>query len=679
MRLDLSLLNPQQLEAVEYGEGPLLVLAGAGTGKTRVITYRMAHLMARRNVPGDRILGFTFTNKAAREMRDRLNRMYPDLDPSPLVSTFHSFGLQFLREEYKSYGIRSRFPIYDDSDTRSVLTEILREIGGLTQAEKDVDGIRRQISRWKMNFISPEKALDGSVDDTEELQARAYLRYKDRMKGFNAVDFDDLIHLPVLLLESDSEVRDRWQKRFDHLLIDEYQDTNSAQYRFARALVDQRENLCVVGDDDQSIYAFRGAEVEKILFFNKDFPKAHVVTLEKNYRSVASILEPANAVISKNPKRHPKKLVSMRGAGETIRFSSYDGDQEEASAVVISIHKMSQMGLPLSKQAILLRSAIQARPFEEKLRFFEIPYTIVGGRSFFDRREIKDAIAFLRAMVFSEDDIALLRVLNVPKRGFGKAARETIDEISRTRRISVQEVLEDDECMSKVSSLGQKGGRKLMEALSRARKEMNHDGRKALEQLLEDVRYDSHLIEISNRDPLDLEARRSAVDGLLESLSRLEEKKGTGKIDRWIRDIALEPNTDDHEGGEVLTLMTFHGAKGLEFPVVYLVGVEEGLIPHRRAIAEDPEAGEEEERRLLYVAMTRAMDQLHLSMARTRRRVGRDMDCTESRFLLDIPEDLLKREEVREEDRPPVTGGEARNRLAKLREMLSEEESEPAQ
>lgn len=678
MRLDLSLLNDQQLEAVEFGEGPLLVLAGAGTGKTRVITYRMSHLMARRSVPGDRILGFTFTNKAAREMRERLERMYPDLDPCPLLSTFHSFGLQFLREEHRACGMRSRFPIYDDSDTRAVLMEILREIGGLNAAERDVDAVRARISRWKMEFVSPESALDGAVDDFEEIQARAYLRYKERMRGFNAVDFDDLIHLPVQLLEANDELRSRWQSRFDYLLIDEYQDTNSAQYRFARALVDDRENLCVVGDDDQSIYGFRGAEVEKILSFKKDFPLAHVITLENNYRSVTSILEPANAVIAKNPRRHPKKLVSMRGDGEPIQFSMYDGEQEEASSVVAKVQRARKLGVPLSKQAILLRSAIQARPFEEKLRFFEIPYTIIGGRSYFDRREIRDALSFLRAVVFPEDDIALLRILNVPKRGFGKAAREVIDEFSRSRGISVQAVLEDPGLMNAVSPAGQKGGQKLMEAVHSARAELNHDGSEALKQLLEEVVYDDHLKEIAGGDPQDLEARRTAVESLFESVARFESSKGQGKLDQWLRDISLDSDSEEDHGGEVLTLMTFHGAKGLEFPVVHLVGVEEGLIPHRRAINEDPEKGEEEERRLMYVAMTRAMDQLHMSMARTRRRAGRDLECEESRFLVDIPEEWIIREEVREEDRPAVTGEEARSRLDQLRRQLADQDTESA-
>ncbi len=493
MRLDLDVLNPEQREAVEHPGGPLLVLAGAGTGKTRVITYRIAHLMAQQGIQGDRILGITFTNKAAREMRNRLQRMYPDLDPMPVLSTFHGFGLALIRQEHRSCGLRSRFPIYDDSDVRSVLTEIVRHLAGMSQAEARVDDVKGVISRWKSQFLAPERALEASADSFEELCARAFLRYRDRMKGLNAVDFDDLIQLPVLLLEQDEEARKRWSGRYDHLLIDEYQDTNSAQFRLARALVGEQQNLCVVGDDDQSIYRFRGAEVEKILSFRKDFPAAHVVTLERNYRSVGSILEAAHAVISRNPNRHPKKLISQRGPGSPIPFLICDGEMEEASEVVRSIHEARRSGLPLSKQAVLLRSAIQARPFEEKLRFYEIPYTIIGGMSFFDRREVRDVVAYLRCVVFPTDDIALLRILNTPRRGFGGVARERIDEQARSSGRGVQEVLKDPQVLEKISALSRKGARQLVDALDTARAQLAIDGRKALCQLLEDVKYDDQL------------------------------------------------------------------------------------------------------------------------------------------------------------------------------------------
>ena len=308
MRLDLSVLNEEQREAVTAGDGPLLVLAGAGTGKTRVIVYRIAHLI-QRGTPGNRILGITFTNKAAKEMDERLGRMYPDLDPRPWLSTFHSLGFRLLRMEHEALGFRKRFPIYDESDSRGVLTEVLREIVGVTGAENTFDDVRRAISIWKNRLRSPEEALDESEGDDAFLRARAYARYQDRLDGLNAVDFDDLIYRPVRLLEENDEVRQRWTERFDHVLIDEYQDSNTAQYRLARALVGERENLCVVGDDDQSIYAFRGAEVEKILSFQRDFPRARTVTLEANYRSVGTILDAANAVIGCNPRRHSKRLA----------------------------------------------------------------------------------------------------------------------------------------------------------------------------------------------------------------------------------------------------------------------------------------------------------------------------------------------------------------------------------
>ncbi|MBT5738675.1 MAG: UvrD-helicase domain-containing protein [Planctomycetes bacterium] len=677
MRLDLDVLNPEQREAVEHPGGPLLVLAGAGTGKTRVITYRIAHLMAHQGIQGDRILGITFTNKGAREMRQRLERMYPDLDPMPVLSTFHGFGLALIRQEHQLCGLRSRFPIYDDSDVRSVLTEIVRHLAGMSQAEARVDDVKGVISRWKSEFLPPERALEASADSFEELCARAFLRYRDRMKGLSAVDFDDLIQLPVQLLEQNEEARKRWSGRYDHLLIDEYQDTNSAQFRLARALVGEQENLCVVGDDDQSIYRFRGAEVEKILSFKKDFPAAHVVTLEKNYRSVGSILEAAHGVISRNPNRHPKKLISQRGPGSPIPLLICDGEMEEASEVVRSIHEARRSGLALSKQAILLRSAIQARPFEEKLRFYEIPYTIIGGMSFFDRREVRDVVAYLRCVVFPTDDIALLRILNTPRRGFGGVARERIDEQARSSGRGVQEVLKDPQVLEKISAISRKGARQLVDALDTARAQLAIDGRKALCQMLEDVKYDNQLKEIAGTDPMELESRRSIVDGLLDSIAHYESKHGPGNLQEWLRNITLDPRDDGgEEQGEVLTLMTFHGAKGLEFPLVHLVGVEEGLIPHRRALAEDGDAGEEEERRLMYVAMTRAMDHLIISMARQRRRYGKDLECEESRFLLDIPQEHLVRREIQEQERPVLEGSSARERLKQMRERLGEVDSD---
>ncbi|MDE0961144.1 MAG: UvrD-helicase domain-containing protein [Planctomycetota bacterium] len=673
MRLDLNALNPQQREAVEHPGGPLLVLAGAGTGKTRVITYRIAHLMAHHGIQGDRILGITFTNKAAREMKQRLQRMYPDLDPMPILSTFHGFGLALLRQEHRLCGLRSKFPIYDESDVRSVLTEIVRDLAGVSAAEARVDDVKAVISRWKSQFLAPERALEASVDDFEEMCARAFLRYRDRMKGLSAVDFDDLIQLPVHLLEQDAAARQRWSGQYDHLLIDEYQDTNSAQFRLAQALVGEQQNLCVVGDDDQSIYRFRGAEVEKILSFKKDFPAAHVVTLERNYRSVGSILEAAHAVISRNPNRHPKKLISQRGPGSPIPLLICDGEMEEASEVVRSIHDARKSGLPLSSQAVLLRSVIQARPFEEKLRFYEIPYTIIGGKSFFDRREVRDVIAYLRCVVFPTDDIALLRILNTPRRGFGGVSRDRIDEQARASGRGVQEVLKDPQVLEKISAIARKGAGQLVAALDTARAQLPLDGKKALYQLLEDVKYDDQLREIAESDPVELESRRTIIDSLLDSISRFEQKNGPGNLQHWLRSITLEPKDDGgEESGEVLTLMTFHGAKGLEFPLVYLVGVEEGLIPHRRALVEDGDEGEQEERRLMYVAMTRAMDQLVITMARQRRRYGKDQECEESRFLLDIPQEHLVRREIQEQERPVLEGSSARERLRELRSRLGD-------
>ncbi len=675
MRLDLSPLNQEQLSAVTAGDGPLLVLAGAGTGKTRVITYRIAHLMTQ-GVPGDRILGITFTNKAAREMRDRLDRMYPDLDPAPRLSTFHSLGLSLLREEHQRIGYRSRFPIYDDGDSRALLTEVLRDIGGAGMAETRLEDVRRAISNWKSRFIAPEVAEKEVEDgeDSEYVAARAYYHYENRLAGLNAVDFDDLIYKPVLLLRTDEEARQIWHRRFDHVLVDEYQDTNTAQYHFARALAGERENLCVVGDDDQSIYAFRGAEVEKILSFRRDFPKAKIVTLERNYRSVGTILEAANSVIANNPKRHDKRLRSERGAGNPIPLLCFEDEVAEASEVVSRIRGAKMRGVPYADQAVLLRSAIQARPIEEKLRFFEIPYTIIGGRSFFDRREIRDALAYLRLLVHPEDDIAALRILNTPRRGWGDGSRQRLDDWCRANEQPILVGLARVDEVGKISSAAREAGAALLRALEAGRARLPNGGAAAGRALLDDVGYDFALRELSGGDLHELEHRRRGLDMLLDSLGSFEERKGFGRLDEFIAGLSLDRSDDSSESDDdVLTLLTFHGAKGLEFSNVHLVGIEEDLIPHKRAITEGGDAALEEERRLFYVAVTRARDHLTLTRSARRRRFGKEVETVESRFAEEIPDHILQRRTVIESEAPPLDGSDVGSFLSRIRETIEDD------
>ncbi|MGE3167117.1 MAG: ATP-dependent helicase [Planctomycetota bacterium] len=666
MRLDLSVLNPEQLAAVTAGDGPLLVLAGAGTGKTRVITYRMAQLI-RSGEAGDRILAITFTNRAASEMEERLLRMYPELDPRPTICTFHALGLRILREEHERIGFRRRFPIYDDSDTQDLITEVLRDLAGVAAAEAGVQGARRAISNWKNRFVPPEAAIDQAADDATYLMARAYAHYQERLRGLNAVDFDDLIFGPVRLFEEFPEVARAWQDRFRHVLIDEYQDTNTAQYRFARVLAGERENLCVVGDDDQSIYAFRGAEVEKILSFRKDFPRAKVVTLEQNYRSVGTILEAANAVIANNPRRHAKRLQSARGPGRPIPLLLLENEEAEAEEIVFRVLDARRRGVPCREQAILLRSAIQARPFEEKLRFHGVEYTIIGGQSFFDRREVKDLFAYLRLVVTPEDDIAALRILNTPRRGWGKTSRERLDTWAREHGVSILEALRRVEQIAGVPAAARSASQLLVAAIDRAAATVDQGAVAATQRLCEDLGFEQALREVS-ADSQDLEFRRKNVTSVLQSIERYEERAGTGHLTEYLQSMSLRRDTQSSdETGDVLTLLTFHGAKGLEFAHVYLVGIEEELIPHRRAVAEDPDRGLEEERRLFYVALTRARDHLTLSRAILRRRFGKDFETLESRFVAEIPDSVLERQSIRHEDQPAASGEQVADFMAQLR------------
>lgn len=670
MRLDLTALNEAQLEAVVAGDGPLLVLAGAGTGKTRVITYRLAHLM-RSGVSGDRLLGITFTNKAAREMRERLRRMYPDLDPAPTLSTFHSLGYRMLREEHQRLEFRANFPIYDESDVGSVLTEVMRELAGMRKAESGKELARSRISRWKSRFVAPEDALDEAGDDDDYLFARAYARYQERLDGLNAVDFDDLIYLPVRLMETDDEMRAKWTCRYDHVLVDEYQDTNTAQYRFARLLAGERENICVVGDDDQSIYAFRGAEVEKILSFRRDFPGATVITLEDNYRSVGTILDAANAVIDHNTGRHEKRLRSVRGAGEVIPFLTLEDETTEAEEVIARVMSARRAGLPYGEQAILMRSAIQARPFEEKLRFFQIPYTIVGGRSFFDRREVRDMLAYMRLLVTPEDDIAMLRILNTPRRGWGAGNREKLDGWAREHGVPVVEALRRIDDVPGITSTARDGARGLIQALDRATPCVATDASAATRALLEEVSFDVALRE-RTQDTLELDARRRSANSLVEGLAEFEKREGSGALREYLDGISLERQDDKEESGDSLTLLTFHGAKGLEYRNVHLVGIEDGIIPHRRSLEEDEDRGLEEERRLFYVAITRARDHLTLTRTAKRNYFGKEVDTVESRFALEIPDTLIERRDVFPDDEEPVDEETAANFLEDLRSRFSE-------
>ncbi|MBN1442971.1 MAG: UvrD-helicase domain-containing protein [Planctomycetes bacterium] len=637
-------LNPAQREAVTTTEGPLLVLAGAGTGKTRVITHRVAYLL-HRGVKAERILAVTFTNKAAAEMRERIAGLLGKRPPELTISTFHSLGARILRAEAPLAELRANFSIRDESDQISLLRPILREVRG-SASTSDAQAVRRRISLIKSRGLSPAECSRDAEDDEDRWLARIYERYEEDLRGQNAVDFDDLIRRPLELLETIDEVRKKYQDRFRYILIDEYQDTSGSQYRMMRCLVGPRRNLCAVGDDDQSIYGFRGAEVDKILRFEKDFPGAAVVRLEENYRSTAPILSLASAVISSSPGRHPKTLRATIPGGDPVEWvSAATGDAEVDHVIdrVLDFHH--RHGQPYREMAVLLRSAAQARPFEEKLRLRQVPYTLIGGQSYFDRKEIRDALAYWTVAVNPGDDVSLLRIINFPRRGLGATSIRKLDDHARSQKLALldalREVSRGDGAFTPqvraaagvVARIFQRAAALLAE---RAYAEM-------CRTILADAGYAQAIRELY-ADPLTAQARCRAVDALIEGAAAWEREHPGEPFSGYLDALALRAQEESEDAGDSIrgvALMTLHSAKGLEFPVVFLAGVEEDILPHRKSI-EDGDRAVEEERRLFYVGVTRARRRLVLTSARSRSLWGKEVERKPSRFISELEgQDLL--------------------------------------
>jgi len=666
-------LNEAQRLAVKTTRGPLLVLAGAGTGKTRVITYRIAHLL-REGIPAESILAVTFTNKAAREMRGRVTALLGSAPKGITLSTFHSLGMRILRAEAEAAGLKPNFTIYDKSDQLSLMCEILRGIKG-SATTRDARGMLNTVSLAKNRFALPGDLLERAQDDWDHLVALAYRRYTERLRVLGGVDFDDLILLPVLLLRDHDEIRMKYQRRFRFIMIDEYQDTNGSQYRFTRTLVGPQRNLCVVGDDDQSIYGFRGAEMEKILAFERDFPRARVVALEENYRSTASILNLANAVIEINTERHPKRLKSNCGAGEPVEWVTVPGGEAEVKYIVKRIEELHKNEyIPYEDMAILIRSSFQARAFEEGLRLRRIPYTLVGGQSYFDRKEIRDILAYWNVANNPGDDVSLLRIINFPRRGFGSTAISRLGELASSRGVHLLEAL---------SLMGQgegslpgnvrSGARFLSDLFSEARQRIQRGQCAAMcRNLLERVDYRSALQDLYT-DPLILQARWNAVDQLVRSVEEWEKDARGESFAGFLGAITLEAQDEREDGKENiqgLALMTLHSAKGLEFPVVFLVGVEEDSLPHRKSV-EDGDRAIEEERRLFYVGITRARRRLILTSAEKRILYGREVERIPSRFLTELDQPGLFKERTADPD-APATEEQIQNILSAFRAGLEE-------
>lgn len=630
-------LNEAQREAVTYGEGPLLIFAGAGSGKTRVLTMRIAYLISARNISPRRILAVTFTNKAANEMRERIEKLVGSAQVRQMwVGTFHAICARILRESGRAIGVDPNFVVFDEDDQLSVVREVLRLLD-LDEKRFAPRSILNFISRAKEKLITP--ALYTPVDYFTQIVGRVYPRYQERLEACHALDFDDLLMKTVQLFEGHPDILERYQKRFVQVLVDEFQDVNWAQYRIVKHLSAMHRNLCVVGDDDQSIYSWRGADVGIILSFEQDFPDAHVVKLEQNYRSTQPILDAAFHVVQKNRRRAPKRLWSERRDGLPITVTELQHEREEALVVAQHIaQSVQQMGRKYSDFVVLYRTNAQSRTFEEVFLNYRIPYQIVGGVRFYQRKEVKDVLAYLRVILSPSDDVSLLRIINVPTRGIGLQTIEVIRRVAGDEGISLWEAIQHPSLSNQLTAraftaVGQ--FRQLIEDLRALRDKIS------VTDLLKEVLHRTDYLQRLGdaRDP----EVQSRVENVKELLTATQQFDASPEAERglagFLESVALVADVDSlEEGNDRVTLMTVHAAKGLEFPIVFLVGMEEGLFPHIHAINDDPNV--EEERRLCYVAITRAKERVHITHARLRSAFGNTVSAIESRFLHDIPEVL---------------------------------------
>ena len=658
--INLSGLNPPQREAASILSGPLLVLAGAGTGKTRVITYRMANLIAH-GIRPDRILSVTFTNKAAREMRERaLKLIGKQFKLRPIVSTFHSFCVRVLREDIDSLGYPKKFAIYDRSDQESAARTALRDIRLGDGTMKPSDLINR-ISKWKMQGIQDHEASSHVEADFDFLAAMAYKRYQKQLRACGAVDFDDLLLLTVKLFKDFPDVLQRHQSKFDHVQVDEYQDTNGVQFQLIESLVNPHRNICVVGDDDQSIYGWRGAEVEHIINFAKYFPNTKTVRLENNYRCTDRILECANRLVKHNRLRHDKTLIPHKKSGSPIRLQAFEDETAEAEGVVQEIaYLISELGVKPKQVAILFRTNEQPRVFEQELRRQKVPYMLVGGQSFFDRREIRDLMAYLKAIENSRDEVSLLRIINTPARGIGDTTTEKILQRAVKKGVSFWDFVPEASAEGLVPAKTLTSLVKFRELLQRYGQVMNSDPKNLAEQcrqLVREIDYESEIAK-QYKEETQQETRKTILEEFINSIGQYVERNEDPSLTGFLETTALMDREDEADRNEkqeqdAVRLMTLHSAKGLEFPRVYLIGMEEGFLPHKRSIDADSEKDIAEERRLAYVGVTRAMDHLTLTRAKSRMKWGKRRETVPSRFLFEmqaepgeaLPEVSIERQE----------------------------------
>ena len=636
----MDILNSAQRKAVETRSGPLLVLAGAGSGKTRVVTLRIANLI-RHGISADRILAVTFTNKAAAEMRARVveqlgktSRLRPD------VSTFHAQCVRILTRHITNLGYPAKFGICDPGEQESIARDALRTIK-ISEAMLRPSDLVWLISRWKSLSVRPNQAATTACTDKEHLAAAAYRRYQQTLKLRGMVDFDDLLLLTEELFTNFPAVCQEESQRYDHLLVDEYQDTNGPQYRIVRSLALPHRNLCVVGDDDQSIYAWRGAEVRHILNFKHDWPDATVIYLEQNYRSTGAILDVANRLIGYNKHRHDKVLRAARGMGERPRIEQFESETEEAEKTVADIRgRIGTMGMEPRDFAILFRTNEQPRLFETALRQAKVPYVLVGSTSFFDRREVRDIMAYLKVLDNPRDEMSLLRIINSPPRGIGDKTIEILLARSVENKITIWDVLHRPAMLDGFTGSTLLAVKEFREMMAGFQTEMlSRPFSESLRSLLDRIGYredlDRNYTEVEERD-----ARWNSVGELVNSLATYENSKESPQLREFLNELTLSTREDSDEKEKQLrrnavALMTLHAAKGLEFPYVYLVGLEDGILPHHRSVTADGDAIDEE-RRLCYVGITRAQERLTISLALSRMKWGKARDTLPSRFLFEI-------------------------------------------
>ncbi|EPW3171825.1 DNA helicase Rep [Providencia stuartii] len=637
-------LNPSQQQAVEFVDGPCLVLAGAGSGKTRVITNKIAHLIRQCGYQPRQIAAVTFTNKAAREMKERVAQTLGRKEARGLIiSTFHTLGLEIIKREYKALGIKANFSLFDDQDQMALLKELTFD---LLEEDKDLlQQLISSISNWKNDLLAPEQVLAKVRSEKEHRFAECYRRYELHLKSCNVLDFDDLISKPTLLLSHNEEVRERWQQKIRYLLVDEYQDTNTSQYQLVKLLVGQRARFTVVGDDDQSIYSWRGARPQNLVLLSQDFPKLNVIKLEQNYRSSERILKAANILIANNPHVFEKKLFSTLGYGAPLKVITANNEDHEAERVIgelIAHHFINKT--QYKDYAILYRGNHQSRIFEKMLMQNRIPYRISGGTSFFSRPEIKDLLAYLRVITNPEDDSAFLRIVNTPRREIGPKTIQKLGEWANQRGKSLYQASFDLGLEQTLTGKGLTALQQFTRWMEKIVQQSEREPLLAVRDLLREMDYESWLYETSASTKA-AEMRMKNVNQLFTWMSEMIEGDDLNDpmsldqvVTRFTLRDMMERGEDDEESDQV-QLMTLHASKGLEFPYVFLVGMEEGLLPHQSSIDED---NIDEERRLAYVGITRAQKELFFSHCRERRQYGELIRPELSRFLLELPQDDLE-------------------------------------